>query len=102
MTLKQIHRKLKKEQEDSQTIDFLFRNLTDKNIYDNFDKIKTEKGKQVYKFKLLCHFIEKQKEKKIDYMPHILNLYFSLKYGNHEYVECDEDYQKKSLKWIKS
>ena len=27
-------------------MDFLFRNLTNKNIYDNFEKLKTEKGKQ--------------------------------------------------------
>ena len=69
-------RENKRKEDDLQTIDFLFRNLRNSNIYDNFDKIKTEKGKQIYKFRLLCYFIRKQKEKKKDYMPHILNLYF--------------------------
>ena len=91
-------REEKKENEDIQKIEFLFKNLTDNNIYDNFHLLKTEKGKQNYKLRLLIHFMEKQKEKKYDYMPHILNLYFNMKYGNNEYIINDEIYIKKSLK----
>ena len=80
--------------EDFRTIDFLFKNLTDTTIYDNFEKIKTEQGKQIYKLKLLLHF----KKKKQDYFPHILNLYFNLKYGNHSYISDDEKYIKVSEK----
>ena len=69
-------REQKKIDEDFRTIDFLFRNLTDTTIYDNFEKIKTEQGKQIYKLKLLLHF----KEKKQDYFPHILNLYFQMNF----------------------
>ena len=39
--------------------------------------------------------MEKQKEKKHDYMPHILNLYFNMKYGKNEYIINDEIYIKK-------
>lgn len=91
-------REEKKENEDIQKIEFLFKNLTDNNIYDNFHLLKTEKGKQNYKLRLLIHFMEKQKEKKHDYMPHILNLYFNMKYGKNEYIINDEIYIKKSLK----
>ena len=48
--------------EDFRTIDFLFRNLTDTTIYDNFEKIKTEQGKQIYKLKLLLHFKKKKQD----------------------------------------
>ena len=91
-------REKKKEEEDLKKIDFLFEHLTDSNIYDNFNILKTEKSKQIYKLKLLCHFIEKQKEKKNDYMSHILNLYFNIKYGNDKYLVDDELYKKKSKK----
>ena len=86
--------------EDLQTMDFLFRNLTDKNIYDNFEKLKTEKGKQIYKLKLLLYFKKEQKNKKrkTDYFPYILNLYFNLKYGDHSYISDDEEYIKISTK----
>jgi hypothetical protein len=84
--------------DDLQKIDFLFRNLTDKNIYDNFDILKTMTGKQTYKLRLLCHFIELQKEKKNDYMSHILNLYFNLKYGEEQYLLNSDEYIKVSKK----
>jgi hypothetical protein len=86
--------------DDLQKIEFLFRNLNDKNIYDNFDNLKTSKGKQTCKLKLLCHFIEKQKDKlkKTDYMPHILNLYFNLKYGEEQYLLNSDEYLKLSNK----
>ena len=87
-------REKKKEEDDLIIMDFLFRNLTNENIYNNFDKLKTEKGKQIYKFRLLCYFIKKQKEKKKDYISYILNLYFSLKYGANEYLFEDKEYQK--------
>ena len=87
-------REQKKIDEDLRTIDFLFRNLTDTTIYDNFEKLKTEQGKQIYKLKLLLHF----KKKKQDYFPHILNLYFNLKYGNHSYISDDKDFIKISEK----
>ena len=88
----------KNEKTDLDVIDYLVKNLTDDNIYDNFDKLYTERGKQIYKFKLLCHFIKKQKQKKKDYMSHILNLYFSIKYGKNEYLIEDSKYIKVQLK----
>ena len=88
-------RELKKTEDDMEIIDFLFHNLNDNNIYNNFEKLKTEKGKQIYKFKLLCDFIKKQKCGEKDYMIHILNIYFSLKYGSNEYLINDESYLKK-------
>ena len=57
-------REKKQVGDDLQKIEFLFLNLNDKNIYDNFDNLKTILGKQTFKLKLLCHFIEKQKDKK--------------------------------------
>ena len=84
--------------EDLQKIDFLFRNLTDNNIYDNFDILKTDQGKQTYKLKLLCHFISVQRHKKVDYMSHILNLYFNLKYGSDQYLLDSDKYIKLSAK----
>jgi len=86
----------KREQDDLLKIDFLFRNLNDVNIYDNFENLKTCKGKQTYKLKLLNHFIDRQKEKKNDYMPHILNLYFNLKYGSDQYLLNSDEYLKLS------
>ena len=88
-------RENKREEDDLITMDFLFRNLTNENIYDNFEKLKTERGKQIYKFKLLCYFIKKQNEKKKDYISYILNLYFNLKYGKNEYLLKYKEYQKK-------
>ena len=89
-------REIKKVKDDTEIMEFLFDNLNDNNIYDNFEKLKTDKGKQIYKFKLLCKFIKKQKEKGNDYMIHILNIYFNLKYGNNEYLIDNADYIKKS------
>jgi len=83
-------------EEDSVKIDFLFRNLTDINVYDNFENLKTPQGKQTYKLKLLTHFIDRQKETKTDYAPHILNLYFNLKYGSDQYLLNSDEYLKLS------
>ena len=99
----QEQNKLREEKiinEDLSTIEFLFNNLTDTNIYNNFEKLKTEKGKQLYKFRLLSHFMreQKKKDKKKDYIPHILNLYFNLKYGDHSFLQEIEEYKKTSLK----
>jgi hypothetical protein len=90
----------KRDQDDLQKLDFLFRNLTDENIYDSFNLLKTSKGKQTYKLKLLCHFISKQKHKSIgvDYMSHILNIYFNLKYGEEQYLLDSDEYIKVSRK----
>jgi len=93
-------REKKRDQDDLNKLDFLFRNLTDENIYDNFDILKTVRGKQNYKLKLLCHFISKQRDKRIvvDYMSHILNLYFNLKYGEEKYLLDSDEYLKVSAK----
>ena len=91
-------REKKQVSDDLQKIDFLFHNLNDTNIYDHFDNLKTSTGKQTYKMKLLSHFIEKQKSKKKDYMSHILNLYFNLKYGEEQYLLNSDEYLKVSNK----
>ena len=93
-------REKKQVGDDLQKIEFLFLNLNDKNIYDNFDNLKTILGKQTFKLKLLCHFIEKQKDKqkKLDYMPHILNIYFNMKYGEEQYLLNSDEYLKVSKK----
>jgi hypothetical protein len=91
-------RERKQIDDDLQKIEFLFRNLNDKNIYDNFNNLKTITGKQTYKLKLLRHFIVKQKEKKHDYMSHILNIYFNLKYGEEQYLLNSDEYLKLSGK----
>lgn len=91
-------RRKKNEDKDLNVIEYLFKNLTDDNIYDNFDKLDTERGRQIYKFKLLKNFIKKQKGGKKDYMSHILNLYFSIKYGKNEYLINDIEYKKVQLK----
>lgn len=93
-------RENKREQDDLQKLDFLFRNLTDDNIYDSFDILKTNKGKQTYKLKLLCHFISKQRHRDSgkDYMSHILNLYFNLKYGDNRTLLDSDKYIKVSCK----
>ena len=46
---------------DGKTIEFLFRNLENKNPYLNFDKLKTQEGKLEYK----CRLLEKYWKQKL-------------------------------------
>ena len=100
-------REVARDEADLKTIDFLFKNLNDDNIYDNFSSLKSDKGKQIYKLRLLCYFVEKQKHKKkeekkqkvtTDYMPHILNLYFNIKYGGESLLLESDEFVKMSVK----
>jgi superfamily II RNA helicase len=86
--------------DDKQKIEYLLTILKDNNIYDNFDKIKTKKYKQIYKLELLNYFVKKQKKKnkKKDYMPDIINLYMNIKYCDNEFINEDEKYKKISKK----
>ena len=88
----------KQVKDDIMKIDYAFKNITSENFYDKFNNLKTEKGKQLFKFKLLSHFVDLQKEKKKDYMSQILILYYSLKYGNREFIINDKNYIKLSKK----
>jgi hypothetical protein len=79
-------RHLKNIENDTKTIDFLLRNLDNKNPYLNFDKLKTEEGKLEYKCKLLENYWKKKKK----YLHHVFNLYY------HLYQQKDQ-LQDKSL-----
>lgn len=74
--IEEQNKKRKKEiiLKDEKTIQFLFQNLDKKNPYQGFDKIKTEEGKNNYKFMLLNKYYKNSK-----YLNHTLNLYFHLK-----------------------
>ena len=100
-------REVARDEADLQTIEFLFKNLNDDNIYDNFSSLKSEKGRQIYKLRLLCYFVEKQKKQKqkqkqkqvvTDYMPHILNLYFNIKYSGEALILKSDEFVKMSVK----
>jgi len=66
-------------QDDIMKIDYAFKIITPHNFYDKFNNLKTEKGKQIFKLRLLSHFIDLQKKEKVDYMSQILILFYSLK-----------------------
>jgi len=93
-------RAIKKDEEDLSRMEFFLKTLDDSNPYLNFEKLQGEKSKQIYKFKLLLHYMKKQKskKKKQDYFPHILNLYSNLKFGDHSYLTEDPDFIKITLK----
>lgn len=98
------NKKRKKELllKDEKTIDFLFHNLDKKDPYFGFDKIKTEEGKNNYKFMLLNKYYKNSK-----YLNHTLNLYFHLKdvkTDNDKFIKIKEkigsklkDYDYKSF-----
>ena len=69
-------------QDDIMKIEYAFKIITPQNFYDKFNNLKTEKGKQIFKLRLLSHFIDLQKKEKTDYMSQILILYYSLKNNN--------------------
>ena len=93
-------RAIKQETEDLSRMEFFLKTLDDSNPYLNFEKLQGEKSKQIYKFKLLLHYMKKQKskKKKQDYFPHILNLYSNLKFGDNSYLAEDPDFIKITLK----
>jgi len=90
-------RQEKLENDDFMKIDYAFKNITPHNFYEKFGNLKTEKGKQSFKLRLLSHFINLQKKEKSDYMSQILILYYSLK-SNNELILNDENYIKLSSK----
>ena len=87
----------KQIKDDFMKIEYAFKNLTSENFYDKFNNLKTEKGKQIFKFRLLSHFVDLQKSQKKDYMSQILILYFSLK-KNDDLIQDDKSYLKLSNK----
>jgi hypothetical protein len=89
-----IKRNEKLIKDDLMKIDYAFRSISEKNYMEKFTYLKTEEAKQIFKVKLLEYFVKLQKEEKKDYMSQILILYYSLKYGQHEYILNDPKYQK--------
>ena len=85
----------KQIQDDIMKIDYAFKNITPENFYEKFNNLKTEKGKQIFKYRLLSHFVDLQKRKEKDYMSQILILYYSLK-NKDEFMREDENYLKLS------
>ena len=49
-------------------IDYAFKNITEYNFYEKFNNLKTEKGKQIFKYRLLSHFVDLQKRKKNNFI----------------------------------
>jgi hypothetical protein len=84
-------------QDDIMKIDYAFKNITPHNFYDKFNNLKTEKGKQIFKLRLLSHFIDLQKKEKVDYMSQILILFYSLK-NKDDLIKDDENYIKLTKK----
>jgi hypothetical protein len=84
-------------QDDIMKIDYAFKNITPHNFYDKFNNLKTEKGKQIFKLRLLSHFIDLQKKEKVDYMSQILILFYSLK-NKDDLIKEDEKYIKLTKK----
>ena len=83
--------------DDLMKIEYAFQSLSENNFMEKFNYLKTEKGKQIFKVRLLEYFVKLQKgskSSKKDYMSQILILYYSLKYGQHEYILEDEKYLK--------
>jgi hypothetical protein len=89
-----IKRNEKLIKDDLMKIDYAFQSISEKNYMDKFTYLKTEEGKQIFKVNLLEYFVKLQKEEKKDYMSQILILYYSLKYGQHEYILNDTKYHK--------
>ncbi|MAD57164.1 MAG: hypothetical protein CMK44_01145 [Porticoccus sp.] len=85
----------KQVKDDFMKIDYAFKDITPENFYDKFNNLKTEKGKQIFKFRLLSHFVYLQKRKEKDYMSQILILYYSLK-NKDDLIKSDENYIKLS------
>ena len=87
--------------DDLMKIEYAFQSLSEHNFMEKFNYLKTEKGKQIFKVRLLEYFVKLQKGSKDsksskvtkgskkDYMSQILILYYSLKYGQHEYILKD-------------
>ena len=88
-------REEKQVKDDFMKIDYAFKDITQDNFYDKFNNLKTEKGKQIFKYRLLSHFVDLQKRKQKDYMSQILILYYSLK-NKDDLIHSDEDYIKLS------
>ena len=84
-------------QDDIMKIDYAFKIITPHNFYDKFNNLKTEKGKQIFKLRLLSHFIDLQKKEKVDYMSQILILFYSLK-NKDDLIKDDEKYIKLTKK----
>ncbi len=87
----------KQIQDDIMKIDYAFKIITPHNFYDKFNNLKTEKGKQIFKLRLLSHFIDLQKKEKVDYMSQILILFYSLK-NKDDLIKEDEKYIKLTKK----
>lgn len=85
----------KQVKDDLMKIDYAFKNITPENFYEKFNNLKTEKGKQIFKYRLLSHFVNLQKRKEKDYMSQILILYYSLK-NKDDLINSDEEYIKLS------
>ena len=51
--------------DDLQKIDYAFQNINKNNYTEKFNNLKTEKGKQIFKVKLLEYFIKLQRKTKI-------------------------------------
>ena len=81
-------------QDDLMKIDYAFKSINEKNFTEKFNFLKTKKGKQIFKIRLLEYFVKLQKSKKKDYMSQILILYYSLKYGENDFIKEDEKYIK--------
>jgi len=79
--------------DDTKMIEYIFKHIDEDNVYSNFEKLKTNEGKQQFKFKILQFFIKLQKKGKKDYLKHILNLYYNLKNDN-QYLIKNEEYLK--------
>ena len=88
-------REEKQVKDDLMKIDYAFKNITPENFYDKFNNLKTGKGKQIFKYRLLSHFVDLQKRKEKDYMSQILILYYSLK-NKDDLIKDDENYIKLS------
>ena len=89
-----IKRNEKLIKDDLMKIDYAFQSISEKNYMEKFTYLKTEEAKQIFKVNLLEYFVKLQKEEKKDYMSQILILYYSLKYGQHEYILNDTKYHK--------
>ena len=84
--------------DDLMKIDYAFKSVNEKNYMEKFNYLKTLKGKQIFKVRLLEYFIHLQKKKEKDYMSQILILHYSLKYGNNNFIKEDTNYLKISKK----
>ena len=90
-------REIKIINEELNYINYFIKNIQNENPYLNFNKIKTERGRQRFKLELLKYYLSDKKLQK-RYLSHILNLYFNIKYKNNEYICDDKEYKKISSK----